>query len=701
MLRHPSAARNKTDFAVGSAAIKFTSTRGVGPVRFRSRIGLLSLSCCFAISGNALVFAQEIAWFRLTDFDGHLTSRYLGNLVQTSRSGSSTGRQRQLDTRQELVLNTRSYVYHPKLLDLSLSAGPVWESSRFELNSDITQRSAVMFGFHARAAILKEKPYRGALSFERRNPALQVGLGETAISTVTKHGLEFDLVGPATPIPFHVDLSRSTNETDGTNRMIDEQIDRLNFRATRAIGDLGSSSLRAYSTRHESISGNPNSAIQSSRLRSDGVDVHTRLQFGKNRKHELNNTILLSRESIVLERGVVPDREDYRFSVDFRSRLGKHLRGFASLNHATNTQGNLDTNTDHVAASLTYRPIETLFGSVGIRGDRSASSRLATELYGIDGSIRYDRDLPIGKATLSYAASHDRRSQVSDNNRVDVVSESVTFSGLGPVTLTRTRVLDGSVVVSNASRSQIFVPGLDYELSVVGLDTRIQRLSGGDILDGDEVLVDYSIDGGGTYRSARMSQNVAARWRISKHFEAGYRYSSSRQEITSGAAGFPLDEFDNHLFSARGEYPLYDNLGLRLGGSIERQIRDATLDSFERDTGELYLETALPFFSAANLRIGLRRTLLKHEDAQGDADLRAVDVRFASRHRYGINVSLDGGFEEDVQGASPRRRMHGALRVRGGFRRVRVVGEFAYVEERQGDFDRSRLHGQVSVRRDF
>ncbi len=701
MPQDPSLAQSKTRFASGFLAIKLTSARFADPLLFRSPTIFLSLSCCFAIGGNTLVFAQEIAWFRLTGIDGHFTSRYLGDVVDTGRGSGSTNRQLQLDARQELVLNTRSYVYHPNFLDLSLSGGPVLESSRFEINSDITQKSAALFGIRARAAILKEKPYRGALFFERLNPTLQVGFGETAISTNTKHGLEFDLLDPVTPIPFHVDLSQSRNKTEGTNRIIDEQIDRLNFRATRSIGDLGSSSLRAHATRRESTGGTPNSPVQSAQLRSDGLNSQTRLRFGKNGKHELNTTILLSREFVDLERGGIPDREDFRLLLDFRSRLASNLHSFASLNHATNVQGDLDTSSDHLAASLNFRPNERLFGSVGIRADRSTSDHLATELVGGDGSIGYDHDLPLGTATLSYTASHDRRSQVAGNNQLDVVAEQVTFSGLGPITLLRPRVLDGSVVVSNTSRSQVFVQGLDYELVTVGLDTRIQRLSSGDILDGDEVVVDYAVDAGGTFRNNRTSQNVSVRWLVSKELEVGYQYATSRAEITSGVSGFPLNGFSSHSFSARGEYPIFDQLDLRIGGSVEHQIRDATVDSFQRNVGEIYLDTAVPLFSAASFRIGLRRTLLKHEDSLGDADLRAVDVRFASRHRFGINVSLDGSYEEDVKGTNPRRRMRGALRVRGGFRKLRVVGEFAYVEEQQGDFDRSRFHGQVTVRRDF
>ena len=650
---------------------------------------------------SSLVNAQEISWFRMTQIDGRLTSRYFGDEVKTEQGSESSERQRQFNIRQELFINTRSYIYHPNLLDLHLSGGPIYESSSLNINDDKTDQSAKLYSIVARANILQEKPYRSALFYERLNPTLQVGFGETAISTNTRHGLELSLSEVVTPIPINIEWSQSNNKTSGTNRIINDRVNRLSLRSSRTLGQLGSSTLRAFSTRQESLSGNPNQPIQSARLQSDGLDLHTRLRFGANNKHELNNTLSFSRESVAINLGAVPDRSDFRFSTDIRSQLSKQMRSFTSLSHTSNSQGTLDTTTNRLAASLDYQPNENLFTRAGLRGNQSTSDQISTELFGVNGLIRYDHKLPIGVATLSYATSYDRQSQESINNRFDIIDESIIFNGLTPIALSKTRVFNNSIVISNTSRSQVFIEGLDYALSVVGLTTRIERLSGGNILNGEQVLVDYAVNAGGTFRSTQMDQTFSARWRLSNYIEAGYQYSSSRPELTSGFAGFQLNRFKSHLLTLRGEYPLLNILDLRMGGNIEHESRIATADSFERETGELYIQTSLPFFTAANLRVGLRRTLLSHDDTQNDSDLRAIDIRFGSRHKYGIHVSLDASYEEDLQKTRSRRRFNSALRARGGFRKFRIEGELAYVKEQQGNFDRSRLHGQLTMTREF
>ncbi len=637
----------------------------------------------------------------MTDISGQLTSRYFGDNVTTTRAGGSANRQRQIDIRQELLINTRSYVYHPNFVDLSVSGGPMLESSSFQINSDKTDQSAKLFSLVARADILKEKPYRGAVFFERLNPSLQVGFGETALSNNTRYGLEFSLLESASPIPIHIDMSQSKMETKGTTRIVDNQIDRLNLRASRTLGTLGSTTLRAFSTRQKSRSGNPTLPIQSTRLNSDGLELETRLRFGKNQRHELHNSITLSRDSVDLEQGMVPDRGDFRVLVDFRSRLSKYLHSFSSLNHTTSSQGDLDTTTSRFATRLSYRPDKRLFSSAGLRGEHSTSSRISTQLLGANGSVRYEHELPLGVGSFRYAASHDRLSQDSASNSLEIVDEAVVLSGLAPIALSKTRVLGGSVVISNTSRSQTFVEGFDYLLSVVGLQTRIERLSGGSILDGEQILADYSVDSGGTFTSVQTDQSFSVQWRLTKNFETGYQYTSSSPQIKSGFTTSPLNNSHSNLLSARAEYPLRGPLDMRIGGNIEHESRTATVDSFKRDTGELYMQTALPFFSAANLRIGLRRTLLNHNDPQSDSDSRALDIRFNSRHRYGINMSLDGGYEEDVRNVTPQRRIHGTLRARGGFRKFTVDGELSYVKEQQGSFDRSRLNGQLTIRRMF
>ena len=660
-------------------------------------LALMAASGMLADSSQAV----PIDLFRIVHVEGELISRYLLDGLDTKTAANGSSDQTQINQRQELNMRLSSYVYHPNLITLDLSGGPVFEQSQFEQNNLDSDQDQIDFAVSARATFLREKPYRGALFFNKAHPTLQVGFAETATTNNFRYGGEIDLLAPFTPFPMHLDMSREENETRGSLRSSDNDIDRMNFRASRELGDYGSTSLLLHTSQQQTRSTNPGLAPQTSSFDDQGVTIDTRLKLGGKRQYDLINSIVINRQQVDLSLGDTPDRDEFRVSTDLRGHHSKKLRTHASLLHDTDDRGTVDRRRNRVTVGANYQPSENWWLTGGIRGDRSDSQALTNSSYGTNGSVRHDQDLPLGSASFSYGLRHDRRSQSQNNSDLEVIGEQLSLAGLGTVTLAQPRVVTSTVIVSNLSRTEIFIEGIDYELTLVGIETRIRRLAGGAILDSEQVLVDYSIAIGGSFRSAQTDHHISAIWHIYPNLDLQYQGNVSRPKVLSGEPTFELNKVRSHLYTIHGDYRIQAMRDMVVGGRAEHENRVETIESFTRNSVELFVRSSLPVFRSANLRLGMRRTSIDHDDSIGDSDFRSVEMNLSSRHRYVVNLSFDASYEEDLAENQDHSRLRAALRARARYRRLTFNGEIVYTRDRQSNFDRNRTHLLLEVRRTF
>lgn len=672
--------------------------------RCRNCVSVSLLASLVAVAARSDA-ADDIAWFRIKDVDGTLLSRQLYDQVDGGRQRGVATAQRQYDRRNEIDLHALAYVYHPNLLTLDVSAGPVFQQSSFRARTLTTtldnSQTLVDYDLAARADVLRAKPYRGTLYYDRSHPTLLVGFGETATSDNREFGATFDLLEPVTPLPFHLDVSRRDNTTDGSTRDSRDRTDRLRARVSHDIADLGSSTLDFNLASQQASSVNPGLARQSAQLDSAMLNLRTSLDFGARRQHTVTQRVDYTHQAQQLSLGTVPDRDDLRFALDYRGSHDERLRSFANYRHDSSWRSDLDQHGDRAGIGINFAPDGDWLLNAGLRGERERATRFASDLAGVDAGARYQHALPLGLATLTYNLRLDLRRQRQRADAFDIIGESIVLAGLAEVTLGNPRVRAGSVVVSDANRTRTFIEGVDYQLLVVGIETRLRRLAGGAILDDEPLLVDYSVELGGSYASVEHAHGYAATWQVVPGVELQYRGQLSDITVTAGEPGFPLNEVRADLFALRADYPVPGYFGLAVGGNLEYEKRDATFESYTRDHVELFARTPLPWLARSGLRLGVRRTGIDSAIDAGDADLRALDFNLSSQFGALLGVSLDASYEEDVGGVQPRRRMLAALRANGRYRRLELRGELVFTRERQGVFERDRLHALLELRRAF
>ncbi|MDO8348271.1 MAG: hypothetical protein Q7S85_10285 [Rugosibacter sp.] len=647
-------------------------------------------------------YAEEIAPYRLTGIDGYVTLNYVQDEQVTDPSGGmARSRQAQSGIRNEIFVMTHSYVYHPNLLTLDIGGGPVLHGESYVGDNGETTARGVLYNFSARATVLRDKPYTGALFFSHLNPAVSVAPGQVLTQENTRYGFDFSLLAPVTTIPLQVGFTRSHTVGRSTDRQVDDSVDQFNFSANRSYGALGATQMQYQSSRQASQSGSQNLPIQSSSAQNQSVNFDTRLQFGADRQYSFANVVSFNMQKYALEAGTFPELNDQRLLFDLRARHSDKLHSYGFYNYGHSSQGELDSVTQAASAGLSYWPMAGLESSFGLRGDSNRTRQFATQSHGLDGNIRYEQPLPLGVAQISYGVRYDSRSQQSQSSQTGVLGERVTLAGIAAVSLAHPYVISGTAVVTNVSRTQTFVEGIDYALTVVGVESRLQRLVGGRILDGEQVLVDYAYSTGGTYASSQIDQTLNLNWNVSRYLNAYFRRFVSTPSLISGAPTFPLNEVKSSTYGLRADLPLNAGLPVTVGGSIEFEDRNETISPYRRLVGDLYLQTDEPLFGLGNVRAAMRRSRIAYAVATQDSDLRSYELRFWSRRWFGINLTAALSAERDDAGFIPRRRTDGIIGAQWQERKFSLTSSLVRTRENQAGVGRDRTTFQFLAKRDF
>lgn len=667
--------------------------------------GLIAVTLLLPVQ-FCLAATDEFSTFRLTGIDGHVSIGYVGDDYTTETPGGGgstvTSKQSQSDLRVDTMVMTHSYLYHPKFISMDVGAGPVFEWVRDNNNGVTTRSNHTLYNLSAHARVLPDKPYNGSLFYDHLNPTLSIGIGEIINQEADKYGFTFALLAPVTPIPLTLDANRKEYSGSSASRVIDDSTQQVTLRTNFSPLRGANTALSLHQIEQTSNSGALSQPIQESQLTTRGFNSDTSLYLGAANEVSLFNSISYSTHKFKQALASTPQIDDLRFALTSYIAHSKTLSSTAIYSYNLNRQDSRDTTAQLLNLIGNWTPKQEWVVSVGLLGESSEADQFSTRNWKTDGRVQYERPLPIGTLQTGYSLRYGKVDQSASGGGIVVVGEHVILNGTTPVNLSQPQVVGGSVSVWNLARTQQFVEGIDYTLSVVGLSTRIQRLPSGAIGDGEEVLVDYQFDVGGTYTSTSLDQDFNLNWAISRNVSAYFRYTSSQPEVDSGTPSSPLNTVHSSLYGARADVPLHILRELVVvGGLVEYENRRETHAPFVRKAGELYLQTDLPWLSNASIRLGTRRTQVDADNVAQTMDQQSYDLTTHWRTSAGLNVSLIGLFEEDNAGLQPTSRRLVTLRANWQYRKLTMIGDLTNTYDAQGDYTYDRTVGRLTMRRDF
>jgi len=634
--------------------------------------------------------AAEVSPLRFTDVDGFIALRYLYDDYATTSQGIDSRKGSNPTFQEEFALNTQSYVYHPNMLNMNLGGSVLYDQSDFETLQGESSSDTRRFNYFAYLDFLGKKPYPLTLYYDQKNPSVSPGLEGRFIQENTKYGFNFSLLQPFSPVQITMEAFRLTSQGEGLDQVVDDVREQASIRFYHSYGSGDFAELSHQINNIDSRSGSPDLEIEQRIYTTESSILTSRNVFGATKQVQLNNYISYSTQD------EYPVRKDFRFNPNISWQHSENMHSFYRYNISDTSEETQDTDNRRLTMGLAKSGPD-INANFDLHGEDSETTGLKNKNHGGFLSLSQSRAVSIGDIQLNYNGNYDRNNQETAVATLPVFGEEHALFGTTPVELLNGFIEISTIIVSNLSRTQIYVEDLDYRLLIVGSTVQMQRLTGGNILDGQTVLVDYSYETGGTYEYDIISQSVNLSLAFARYYDVYFRYLNRRQELLDGDPSIPLNSIDRSTIGVRADKSL--SSGINLGGEVYYVNSNEDISPFVKQSYDAYIELPLP--KLTDVRFSARQLRTDNENSEEDVDLNGYILRINSRPWLRTKLSYESSYEIDTGGTLDRLMRNHRLSLGWRVRQLSVNLSAGYYMDQQGDTDRDRWTIRFVAKREF
>lgn len=633
--------------------------------------------------------ALPVRPFALIDADGWIEFEYQYEADESTGRGGRDRETIRSEIAEEIQVNTRSYIYHPYVVDLQLDAGLRAEQGRTEHSprglGDGGAEAALTDNVRADVTIAKRKPLVSHLFYHR---LLEDQAGGAQTHTTAARGFELnttsyggDLTYGRGMWPASLHVARTLTEGVGAVATDEDELNAL-FTLDNDGRRLDTHLTLRYDDREDQFRSTTAEAIT-------GTLRHG-LTFGSADQHRWNSEFRYFTESGTTARDQLDVREavTYQFDDRWRARSTGTYQDVALPDDSLRTWTGLGEVSHQLHGSLHSRAQIRTYQSESMQSE-------TTETEGLLG-FRYRKRVPGGLLTAGLRVSQSYTREDAASSRYVVNDESHTFVTGVPVLLDNPDVDTSTVVVTDSTGVITYIQGIDYLLLARNTLTEMVRLISGSIPLGGTVLVDYEFRVGEELELESFSIGTNARLNLWQWLSLYGRYETTDRTVTAG-----VDP------TGRAE----DSHGWLLG--LEAQHRDLTVvTEFERS------DSGLSAYDRTSVRVHYTDTLFGQWNGFGTAawaltafenpaqDVTSVDLRLGLQgaiSRWG-HAEVDAWLRTESGRVGAEDSTAAGIRALFDWSYRKVNGRVQYVhvlEDDAGGQHQERDEFLVSIRRRF
>lgn len=596
---------------------------------------------CYAQDEGPIIVGVEREWdaikFNPANFVLELVARYEDDQVQTP--GQPRRRDSELLLTQALIASTTGHIGHPNFFDFSL-AGTFGLTERW-VNSDTFNRDEQslesLLGYDVSTLIFRQSDAPVTLYSNRTQTFINRQFGDSLDSVVTQHGARLALRSPTTPMTFHYfhREEEQSSDLDAADFTIIQ--DTFEWLGQWNV-DPNQQLIAEYTFDNVNESGTlrPTNSF----VRHNALATHN-LDFGHDNEHNLRSTLMFYSET--------GDFPIDRLRLDEALRL-RHTPRFETIyNYSFDWQQRPEADQMFHRGSAGFR--HRLFESLVTNFDVGASSLevspanfTSTQVFG-NLNFDYHKRVPFGRLSAALFGALSRQDDSESGIGFFITDETYFFGTSGLIILNRRNVDPATIHITDSSGLITYAEGVDYTVTVFGDRVEVRRVLGGNISEGETVLIDYLV----TPEPANTTDTVVAGGSARYDFEEGWltglglyvRYAHQDQDRRSdGPEALIEANVDDLTFG--GDYRIgYVTL------SAERQIRDSTLSPFNATRLDARYVHPLGLGSSLTLNASYDEIDRTEEDLR--TTITSVGGRWSQRltDRLSMNLAAIYRHEED------------------------------------------------------
>ncbi len=384
-----------------------------------------------------------------------------------------------------LDLNTSSFIIHPNFfqLDANFSYSPARNLDNYIIspdNSEINTNERIdLNGVFFSERIISINPYFDFNhSFSRREYTTNLE------SFYTNYGTRLSSSNPILPFSANVAKYNWEQNEIQTGRKFSTSQFLVNTEFNRSVSDFSNNRLNIdyfdYSRKYSVNSIIKNKAINWS--------LNNNLTFSRS-----SNSNFASLISVTNQVGSQPINR-FLINENLRSDLLSGFSVYGRYQYYKIIQELLESKQHDAELRIEHKLFSSLRSYISYNYQTISQTFYDEKINRGEIGFDYQKNIPTGMLRLNYNFTLNHQSRENIFGTITILDESKLLSDGTVTTLNNPYVQVNNIYVKNSAGTIIFQENFDYILIQKGIYTEVQRVPGGQISDGEIVLVSYKAD---------------------------------------------------------------------------------------------------------------------------------------------------------------------------------------------------------------
>ncbi len=486
-------------------------------------------------------FAQEIRWLKVYNFKGDVGISY-ESLEESSEQNSELSYDYNENfLKYSVGLGFHGYVYHPYFVDFIVDSTLIFNDAKTSIFTDSVAYTDFNSRYNINVWLLKRKPL---------NFLIYLKNNETTYPRVY-YGRYFNYT-----------------QTNGVKV-------KSNFKYLPFILDVYHSSIMSQSLfsfdRRESLN---NIKFESNIIDSVYNNLNLRATY-RNYNESVFNTHYISFNSMLTWNKSFPNEEDgiinanldfrrldgdsylktFSGSINYRKPLAKSLDGYASASFSSSDNYSYKRDLSVLKFGLKHQLYLSLTSSVNFSFQNETGDLSNIKRDFANFNVFYKKRIPTGSISLSFLQSYQN---INNKSKGDYTLQELyaSFESSDTITISQTGIDPASIVVMSSDGTHVYVEGVDYKLVVSDTMVVVVRLFGGQIEEGQTVLIVYNVKQFPDYKTFIHYYEDSAYLNLFKYLFVGAKIRKNRNTVDSD---FIITPYEQYTFRER-YYGLKSNI---------------------------------------------------------------------------------------------------------------------------------------------
>jgi hypothetical protein len=431
---------------------------------------------------------------------------------------------------QRLELESRGWLYHPDLLLFSFGLEPQWKQQDTAASDAFFRSDNDNFlGYFLDAHVLRQKSHSFKLFLRQSRNEFNSTLSPDNVSETDIARTVWIIKNKLFPTTVTVEKNDTTFDDFFSSRD-DSNIFRIESKYVSDKHQLNL--LSEYVDQLREID------VQRIDAKRSLLNMNSHYMFS-------DSTRLTSTIFSLDSQSDVSDSRSFLWSERLMLQHRPKLRSEYNARFDSRKNNNFHSDTQFLSGALEHQLYENLTTRIDLYTSRDDFDNGEIDVSEADLDLRYRRKIPVGMLAITGGYAY----RVEDNN-IDATSSQIlnephVLVGTAQEFLAKSNIDVSSVIVTDITKTTIYVQGIDYFLGVVGESVVIERGLFGGISDGETVLVDYVFATQSPFKSDRRSARFGINLDLRQILRLHYNFSRVKEDLISGIR--PSDLADDRI----------------------------------------------------------------------------------------------------------------------------------------------------------